>query len=109
MIGSPATEVSGKRTVRVMTVSKTLSPKNSTTRSITSREWLVRRSNMVTRIPRTSSRKFSRSRTFSTVSVSSASPRSAKYSHSIGMITLSAQLSALTVSRPREGWQSTMM
>ena len=108
-MGSPATDVSGKRTVRVITVSKTVSPKTSMSRSITSRACSVRRSNMVTRMPRTSRSKFRRSRTLPTVSVSSARPRSEKYSHSMGMITPCAMVKALTVSRPNEGWQSTMM
>ena len=43
------------------------------------------------------------------VSVSSATPRSAKNSHSSGTITLCAAVSALTVSRPSEGWQSITM
>ena len=43
------------------------------------------------------------------VSISRATPRSAKYSHSSGTITPSAQASALTVSRPSEGWQSISM
>ena len=64
---------------------------------------------MVTRMPRTSSLKLRRSRTFSTVSISSARPRKEKYSDSTGIITESAQESALTVSRPSEGWQSMMM
>ena len=47
-----------------------------------------------------------RSWTLWMVSISSATPRSAKYSHSSGMMTPSAAASAFTVSRPREGWQS---
>ena len=109
MIGSPATDVSGKRTVRVITESKTVSPKTSMTRDITSRLCEVRRSNIVTKMPRISRLKFNRSRTFSTVSVSSARPRSEKNSHSIGISTPCAQASALTVSSPSEGWQSMMM
>ena len=42
VIGSPATLVSGNRTVREMTVSNTRSPKRSTTRAITSRAFTVR-------------------------------------------------------------------
>src|SRR4051812_10849038 len=42
VIGSPATLVSGNRTVRVMTVSNTKSPNCSRTRAITSREFTVR-------------------------------------------------------------------
>ncbi|CFS33142.1 Uncharacterised protein [Mycobacterium tuberculosis] len=41
-MGSPATLVSGKRTVRVITVSNTKSPNRSTTRAMTSRELTVR-------------------------------------------------------------------
>ena len=48
----------------------------------------------------------SRSRTLSTVSVSSARPRSEKNSHSVGITTPSVQASPLTVSRPSDGWQS---
>ena len=43
------------------------------------------------------------------VVLSSATPRSAKYSHSSGTITPSDAVSALTVSRPSEGWQSIRM
>jgi hypothetical protein len=60
----------------------------------------------VTRIPLMESFGFSRSCTLSTVSVSSAKPRSEKYSHSVGMITPSLQASPFTVSRPSDGWQS---
>ena len=76
---------------------------------MTSLAWRVRRSNMVTRMPETSKLKFRRSRTLATVSVSSARPRSEKYSATIGMMTPSAMVSALTVSRPSDGWQSMMM
>ena len=106
MIGSPATLVSGKRTVRVMTVSNTRSPNLSRTRAITSREFTVRGSYRVIRMPLIDSLGFSRSCTLSTVSVSSARPRSEKYSHSVGMITPSLHASPFTVSRPRDGWQS---
>ncbi len=107
VMGSPATLVSGgKRTVRLMTVSNTRSPKRSSTRAITSRALTVRLSNRVIRMPLIVNRGLSRSRTLSTVSVSSASPRSEKYSHSVGMTTASEQASALTVSRPSDGWQS---
>ena len=51
----------------------------------------------------------SRSRTFSIVSMSSATPRRLKNSHSSGMTTSSAAVSALTVSRPSDGWQSMRM
>jgi len=61
---------------------------------------------MVMRIPVRCRRGLMRSRTFSIVSVSSASPRREKYSHSIGMSTPSEQASALTVRSPRDGWQS---
>ena len=47
--------------------------------------------------------------TFSIDCISSATPRSAKNSAATGMITPSAAVSAFTVSRPREGWQSTMI
>ena len=47
--------------------------------------------------------------TLSIVSISRATPRSAKYSHSSGTITPSAQASAFTVSNPSDGWQSIMM
>jgi hypothetical protein len=46
---------------------------------------------------------FNRSCTLSTVSVSSARPRSEKNSHSVGMITPSLQASPFTVSRPSDG------
>ena len=42
VMGSPATLVSGKRTVRLMTVSNTRSPNRSTTLAITSRALTVR-------------------------------------------------------------------
>ena len=51
---------------------------------------------------------FSRSLTLSIVSISSATPRRLKYSHSRGIErTLCAQANALMVSRPSDGWQST--
>jgi hypothetical protein len=52
------------------------------------------------------SRGLSRSWTLSTVSVSSASPRSEKYSHSVGITTPSLHASPFTVSNPSDGWQS---
>ena len=44
--------------------------------------------------------------TLSMVSISRATPRIAKYSHSSGTSTPSAQVKAFTVSRPSDGWQS---
>lgn len=108
-MGSPATVVSGNRTVRPMTVWKTLSPNASMSRDSTSRPCTVRESYMVASRPSISNRGLSRSRTFWMVSCSSATPRSAKYSHSSGTMTPSAAVSALTVSRPSDGWQSTSM
>ena len=105
-MGSPATVVSGKRTVRVTTVWNTLSPNASSTREKTSRPWLVRPSYMVAKIPSRVSCGLSRSCTFSIVSTSRATPRRLKNSHSSGMITPCEAVSALTVSRPSEGWQS---
>src|SRR5699024_7251016 len=61
--------------------------KASTTRWHTSRACSVRGSNMVIRMPSSSRRGLMRSCTFSIVSTSSATPRSAKYSASSGMIT----------------------
>src|SRR3712207_1112497 len=89
-----------------MTVWKTVSPKASTTRLNTSRQCTVRASYIVARIPEISSSGLSRSLTFSMVSTSRATPRSEKNSHSSGMTTPCAAVSALTVSRPSEGWQS---
>ena len=89
-----------------MTVWKTLSPNASTTRATTSRLCRVRLSYIVARMPSISSRGLSRSCTFSIVSTSSATPRRAKNSHSSGMSTPCAAVSALTVSSPSEGWQS---
>lgn len=109
MIGSAATEASGNFTVRLMVVWKTLSGKASTTRWQTSRACRVRGSNMVMTMPSISSRGLMRSWTFSMVSTSRATPRSAKYSASSGMITPWLAASAFTVSRPREGWQSMMI
>ena len=109
MIGSPATVESENFTVRRITVWNTLSPQACTRRCITSRLWSVRPSNIVPSTPSISRRGFSRSRTLSIVVFSSATPRSAKYSHSSGTITPSEAVSALTVSRPSEGWQSIRM
>ncbi|SKF62678.1 Uncharacterised protein [Mycobacteroides abscessus subsp. abscessus] len=47
--------------------------------------------------------------TFSMVSVSRATPRRAKNSHSNGISTWSAAVRALTVSSPSEGAQSIRM
>ena len=76
---------------------------------MTSRLWSVRPSYIVPSTPSIFSRGFSRSVTLSIVVFSSATPRSAKYSHSSGTITPSEAVSALTVSRPSEGWQSIRM
>ena len=76
---------------------------------MTSRLCRVRPSNMVPSTPSISSLGLSRSRTLSIVVLSSATPRSAKYSHSSGTMTPSEAVSALTVSRPSEGWQSMRM
>ena len=109
MIGSPATVVSGNRTVRWITVWKTVSPKASTTRLKTSRQCTVRESYIVREDAVDLQGGFSRSLTLSIVSTSSATPRSEKNSHSSGMITPCAAVRALTVSRPSEGWQSIRM
>ena len=106
-MGSAATVASGNLTVRLMTVSNTVSPNASTTLAMTSRAWRVRPSNIVARMPSIVSDGLRRSCTFSIVSTSSATPRSAKNSVSSGMMTPCAAVSALTVSRPRDGWQST--
>src|SRR5699024_3992644 len=99
VIGSAATEASGNFTVRLITDSKTFSPKASVTRAMTSFECKVRESNMVARIPSISSEGLSRSWTFSMVSMSRATPRRAKNSVSSGMITPWEAVSALTASR----------
>src|SRR6185312_3154145 len=106
VIGSPATVVSGNRTVRLITAWNTRSPNASRTRCCTSRVCRVRGSNIVARMPSTSRFGLSRSRTFSIVSISSATPRRLKNSQASGMSTVSAQARALIVSRPSEGWQS---
>lgn len=109
VIGSAASVASGNFTVREMTVWKTLSPKCSTTEPTTSRLWRVRPSNIVARMPSIVRPGLSRSVILSIVSTSRATPRMAKYSVSSGMITPWAAVSALTVSRPSEGWQSMRM
>ena len=108
-MGSAATVASGNFTVRLMTVSKTLSPKASTIRAMTSRECRVRESNIVASTPSICRRGLSRSWTFSMESTSSATARRAKNSAMSGMTTPCAAVSALTVSSPSEGWQSMMM
>ncbi len=65
--------------------------------------------NIVTSTPYTSSPGLMRVCTFSIDCISNATPRSAKNSAATGMITPSAAVSAFTVSRPRDGWQSTMI
>ena len=97
MIGSPATVASENFTVRLMTVWKTVSPHAETRRSMTSRLWRVRPSNIVPRTPSISSLGLSRSRTLSIVVFSSATPRSAKYSHSSGVALLKT-----TIDKVRE-------
>ena len=109
MIGSPATVESENFTVRRITVWKTVSPHACTSRCMTSRPCRVRPSNIVPSTPSISSLGLSRSRTLSIVVLSSATPRSAKYSHSSGTMTPSEAVRALTVSRPSEGWQSMRM
>ena len=106
VIGSPATVVSGNRTVRAIAVWNTFSSNASTSRASTSRLWTVRESNIVATRPSISRPGLSRSCTFWIVSTSMATPRRAKNSASIGTITPSAAVSALTVSRPSDGWQS---
>ena len=105
-MGSAARLASGNFTVREMTVWKTWSPKWSTTLATTSRECRVRPSYIVARMPSICSRGLSRSVIFSIVSTSRATPRIAKNSHSSGMITPCAAVSALIVSSPSDGWQS---
>ena len=95
--------------MRLITVSSTWLSNASTTRSSTSRECSVRGSYIVPTMPSSSIAGLSRSRTFSIVSTSSATPRSAKYSQASGMSTPCAAVSAFTVSRPSEGWQSIRM
>src|ERR1022692_3668395 len=109
VIGSPATEASGNRTVRLITVWKTLSPNPATTPASTSRVCRVRESYIVASSPSMVSFGLSRLDTFSIVSISNATPRIAKYSHSSGTSTPSEQASALTVSNPSDGWQSVMI
>ena len=92
--------------VRRITVSKTVSPNASTSRPTTSRPCSVRGSYMVASTPSMDSAGFNRSWTFSMVSTSRATARSAKNSAVSGMITPCAAVSALTVSSPRDGWQS---
>src|ERR1700683_3941564 len=75
----------------------------------TSRVCSVRESYMVARRPSIVSLVFRRRDTLSMVSISRATPRMAKYSHSSGMSTPFAQASALMVSRPSDGWQSIMI
>ena len=75
VIGSPATVASGKRTVRLITVWKTLSPNPFTTSASTSRECSVRESYMVASRPSMPSLGLSRVDTLSIVSISSATPR----------------------------------
>src|SRR5699024_30438 len=109
VIGRPATVVSGNRTVRLITVSNTVSPNAATTRAMTSFECRVRASYIAARLPVIASLGLSRSDTLSMVSINSATPRRLKNSHSSGITTPSAAVSALTVSNPSEGWQSTRM
>ena len=95
--------------MRLITVWNTSSPNRSTTRVSTSRECSVRESYMVASRPSMASLGLIRRETLSMVSVSSATPRMAKYSHSSGTMMPSEQASAFTVSRPRDGWQSMRM
>ena len=64
---------------------------------------------MVTSTPYTSRLGLMRDWTFSMDCMSNATPRSAKNSAATGMITPSAAVSAFTVSRPSDGWQSMMI
>ena len=64
---------------------------------------------MVASRPSMASFGLSREDTLSMVSISSATPRRAKNSHSSGTSTPSAQARALTVSKPSDGWQSIRM
>src|SRR2546426_90209 len=77
------------------------------TSSITCSESRFLRSSIVSTIARISSRSLRRRRTASMVSRSCASPSSAKYSHWTGISTASHAASALIVSRPSDGGQST--
>ncbi len=69
----------------------------------------MRLSYIVARMPSSSRSKLSRSRTLSIVSSSNATPRSEKNSHSSGISTEWAAVSALIASSPSDGWQSMRM
>ena len=103
VIGSPATVESENFTVRRITVWKTLSPQACTSRSITSRLWRVRPSNIVPSTPSISRSGFSRSRTLSIVVLSSATPRSAKYSHSSGTMHAVGRRQRVHRQQPERG------
>ena len=105
-MGVAATVASANLMDRLMTVSNTRSPKPATSEPTTSLECRVRWSNIVASTPSISRSGLSRSCTFSIVSTSRATARSAKNSAVSGMITPCEAVSALTVSRPSEGWQS---
>ena len=106
MTGTPKLGASPSRTLRGTTVSKTSSGKCSRTSRSTSRASRVRPSCIVRIIPAIVSRGLSSRWISESVSSSWARPSSAKYSVCTGTITLSAATSALTVSGPSEGGQS---
>jgi hypothetical protein len=106
MTGRPKLGASPSRMLRGITVSKTSDGKCWRTSRSTSWASLVRPSCMVSSIPATVSRGLSSRWTSDSVSSSPASPSSAKYSVCTGTITRSAATSALTVSGPSDGGQS---
>ena len=86
-----------------------LSPKRSFSDASASREWTVRMSARLSRIPSSASSGLRLSRASSTTSIACSTPWSAKYWASAVISAWSAATRALTVSSPSEGGQSIMI
>ena len=108
MIGFPWLGASASRTFLGITVEKTCAPKKLRRSEATWRESVVRSSYMVNRMPSTAKSGFSVLRILISVSRSSETPSSAKYSHCIGIKTESLATKALSVTRSSAGGQSSM-
>jgi len=91
VMGSPATLVSGNRTVRVITVSNTRSPNRSTTRAITSRALTVRGFVACQQDAADFQLRVEPVAHLVDGVGEQPRPRNEKYSHSVGMTTPSAQ------------------
>src|SRR5450759_2128975 len=106
MMGKPWLGLSESRTLRGITVLKTLSPRCLRTSSLTRCASKLRESNIVSKMPAKDSDGFKFVFTIFMVLSKYPNPSMAKYSHCRGTIKESAATRALTVIKPSDGGQS---